>query len=471
MTTLKYNRRKFLQSSIYGLGTISTLGLQGCDYLSTKTIQPNILIVVSDDQRWDSMGCAGNSIIHTPNMDALAAKGSRFTNAFVTSPICCASRASIFTGLYERSHRHNFGTPPLDKRHVEMSYPSLLRNAGYQTGFVGKFGVFTDPANKDIGKMFDSFEPLDRTPYFKKEGGREKHLTDITTDEAIRFLESNRGTDPFCLSVSYNAPHAEDFDEGQFFWPPDTDHLYRNLQIPQPGNIARTTYNNSPEFLKNSLARIRWRWRFDSPEKYQRMVKGYYRMISGVDNGLGRIRAKLDTLKLSENTIVIFLSDNGYFLGERGFAGKWFMYEPSIRIPLIVYDPRISDNGKGKLIKNMALNVDIAPTILDYSGIEIPGSMQGRSLSGLLNGEVSQWRSEVFCEHLYEHDEIPKSEMVRTNNLKYIRYPENSNYEELYNHKLDPLEMTNLVADEKLNDHLVSLRKRCDSYIESLTQG
>ncbi|MBU0483604.1 MAG: sulfatase [Proteobacteria bacterium] len=472
MMTNKYSRRQFIQSSLYGLGAISALGLEGCKEKPHPSIsRPNILLVVTDDQRWDAMGCAGNPIIHTPQMDALAARGTRFTNAFVTSPICCASRASIFTGLYERSHGHNFGTPPLSRPLIDLSYPTLLKQAGYRTGFVGKLGVFVDPGRHDFDRMFTSFEPLDRTPYLKKREDGERHLTEITADQTIRFLESNTDDRPFCLSVSFNAPHAEDLDPQQYFWPQSTDDFYRDLQIPPPGKIASEIFEASPEFLKNSLARKRWHWRFDTPEKYQQMVKGYYRMITGVDQALGRIMKTLDRLQLAENTIVIFLSDNGYFLGERGLAGKWLMYEPSIRIPLIIYDPRKQMPAGGQTLGKMALNVDIAPTVLDYAGITVPKSVQGLSLCHLLNPAATKWRNEIFCEHLYAHPEIPKSEMIRTTEWKYIRYPEFNNYEELYNHAKDPGEERNLARDQKYKSQLLSLRQQCDTNVKNLARS
>ncbi|MBU1565845.1 MAG: sulfatase [Proteobacteria bacterium] len=466
---VKLSRRQFIQSSLYGLGAMSTLGLEGCGIAGNQPDPPNILLIVTDDQRWDAMGCAGkNAIIHTPNMDSLAARGTRFTNAFVTSPISCASRTSILTGLYERTHGHNFGTPLLAREHIEMSYPALLRKAGYYTGFVGKLGVFTDPDANDIDRMFDIFRPLESNPYFKKRGEQDVHLTDITTDETIAFLEKRDKNRPFCLSVSFNAPHAEDTDPRQYIWPHATEHLYRDSQIPPPGDLVADIYAAAPRFLQESLARKRYHWRFDTPTKYQEMVKGYYRMITGIDNGLGRIIGALESLQLAKNTVVIFMSDNGYFLGERGFAGKWLMYEPSVRIPLLIMDPRSPVPARGQIAEDMVLNVDIAPTLLDYAGIAVPELMQGTSLWALLHRSATDWRREVFAEHLYNHPEIPKSEMVRTRDWKYIRYPEFAGYEELYNLSTDPMEATNRAMEKGCESHLIALRQRCNSFIEQL---
>jgi arylsulfatase A-like enzyme len=420
--------------------------------------RPNIIVIVTDDQRWDALGSSGNPIIQTPNLDRLAEAGIRFTNTFATSPICAASRASIFTGLFERMHRFNFGDPSLAKRFVRGSYPYLLRQAGYKTGFVGKFGIFVE--DEDLPTMFDFYNPLDRTPYFKNIDGSRRHVTDICGDVAISFLRQNQGKQPFCLSISFNAPHAEDSDPQQYYWPPSSDHLYRDVSIPKSPTAAPVFFHSQPEFLKNSLNRVRWKWRFDTPQKYQAMVKGYYRMISGVDHVVGRIMHELSRLNLDKNTVVIFTSDNGYFLGERGFAGKWLMYEPSIRIPLIIKMPQSEYTRKGRIQKQLALNVDIAPTILSLAGVPVPSNVQGLNLGPLLEGKKVAWRSEVLCEQLYAHPQIPLSDGIRTQKWKYIRYPRYPGYEELYNLDHDPFEMHNLAENKQYQPQLMNLRQK-----------
>ena len=207
----------------------------------------NIVFLLADDMRWDAMGCAGNPIIKTPNLDALAQDGVRFTNAFVTTSICAASRASILTGLYERTHRYTFGTKPITAEHVATSYPVLLRKAGYRTGFVGKFGVGV-PAGA-TKEMFDTFTALDRTPYWKKQpDGTEKHLTDIEGQNAIDFINATKPGEPFCLSVSFNAPHAEDSDPKQYFWQKEVDDLYRDAKFPLPATMTA-------EFFEKQIGR------------------------------------------------------------------------------------------------------------------------------------------------------------------------------------------------------------------------
>jgi arylsulfatase A-like enzyme len=423
--------------------------------------RPNLLFILSDDQRFDTMGAAGNPIIKTPAMDALARDGVRFSNAFVTTPICAASRASIFTGLYERTHRYTFGTPPIRNEHLDHSYPVRLKQAGYRTGFIGKFGVGVEPGGTD--RMFDYFQPLNRTPYFKKQpDGTERFVEDILGDRAIEFLDSTRPDQPFCLSLSFNAPHAEDNDPQQYFWPKSVDHLYRDVKFPVPATMSPGFFERHPEFLKNTESRVRFNWRFDEPEKYQQMVAGYYRMISAIDQVIGRVRAELERRGLAENTVIVFTSDNGYFLGERGFADKWYGHEYSLRVPLVLMDPRLAPSRRGTVVDAIALNVDLAPTLLECAGLPIPEQLQGRSLLPLATGKLPpDWRQDFFFEHLFERHNIPKSEGVRTERYTYIRWFEQQPVvEELYAHQADFEQTENLVHEPPYAEVLAALRRR-----------
>lgn len=423
--------------------------------------QPNIVFLLSDDQRGDLMGAAGHPVLKTPEMDRLAREGVRFSRAFATTPICAASRASFFTGLWERTHRFTFSTPPLESRWVDLSYPRMLRSAGYRTGFVGKFGIQVAPGAE--GQMFDFYRPLDRNPYMKKQAdGSLKHLTEITADEAIRFIKSSDNQKPFCLSVSFNAPHAEDSDPRQYIWPPAMDHLYRDVKIVPPKTMTESFFRRQQPFLHNSESRVRFNWRFDTPEKYEQMVKGYFRMISGVDAAIGRIRTALAEQGIDRQTILVFSSDNGYFLGERGFADKWYGYEESLHIPFVVLDPRSPSRLRGRVVPQVALNTDLAPTLLQFAGIAPPREMQGAALQPLLQGEnPAGWRTDFFFEHLFERNNIPKSEGVRDPRYTYIRWFEHD-AEELYDRKTDPDQARNLVARASARPVLERLRRRTD---------
>ena len=438
--------------------------------------RPNILFLLTDNQGWDMMGCAGNPIIHTPNMDKLADSGVRFTNAFVTTPICAASRASILTGLYRRKHEFTFSTPPLRTQFADISYPALLRAAGYRTGLIGKFGITVENEKVNLEKMFDAFDNFEHwgpDGYFVRQpDGGMKHLTDVTDEKAINFLRECKPDQPFCLSISFNAAHAQDNDPQQYFWPESVDHLYQDATIPEPENSDPAFFEAHPEFLKKSLSRERWYWRFDTPEKFQRMMKGVYRMVSGVDMVIGGILEEIERLGMDENTIIIFMSDNGMFFGERGFTDCWLLNEESIRVPMIVFDPRADKRVQGITSQQMALNIDISPTILELAGLKAPKGTQGRSLAPLLSGGKPEWRTDFLCEHLFEHPKIPKSEGVRTERWKYIRYFEQRPvHEELYDLENDPHEARNLMGDPRCARELELLQKRCNELIQKAKSG
>jgi len=458
-------RREFIKSAAAGVGLLSYgLPLLSCQNVNKK---PNIIFILTDDQRRDAMGCAGNPIIRTPNIDKLAHNGVRFEKAFVTTPICAASRASLFTGLYERKTRFTFGQPPLPKKYTDISYPKLLKDAGYRTGFVGKFGVKVP--EEVIPEWFDYFKPT-YWPYFHEKDGGQKHLTDINFDLAIDFIRNNKEEKPFCLSLSTWAPHADDGEEQQYFWPTACDDLYKDVEIPQPVLGDHGYFDSLPEFVKKSMNRIRWHWRFDNPEKYQEMVKGYYRMISGVDMALGRLISELKITGQADNTVIILMGDNGYFLGERGFAGKWTMHDLSIQVPLIVFDPRQSESEKARVEQNMVLNVDITPTILNLAGVPVPAEMQGQSLMPIINKEKVSGREDILTEHLWDMPEIPMTEAVRTKKWKYIRYPQHPEYEELYDIQNDPDEKDNLATNADFTQIRSILQDRCDHLIKNFSK-
>lgn len=462
-------RRDFLRAAA---GSLAGAGAAAAGFAvrGDAASRPNFLFLLTDDQRWDALGCAGNPIVRTPVLDGLARDGTRFVNAFATTPICAASRASVLTGLYERTHGYTFTKPPLPRRLTNATYPSLLRQAGYRTGFVGKLGVSVEKGAER--EMFDVFEPSS-LPYFKADAGNpggSHYLTDIQADRAVDFLRGVTPGQPFCLSVSFWAPHADDDKPEQYFWPAQLDDLYRDVRISPPPTSEPSFFESLPPFLQKTLNRVRWYWRFDNPEKYQRMVKGYYRMITALDAAAGRILEELRRRGLDRNTVVIFCSDNGYFLGDRGYAGKWTMHEPSIRVPFIVKDPRVPSGRRGRVLTEMVLNIDLAPTMLSLAGVPVPGAMQGRALGELVAGRHEAWRREIFTEHLWDNPEIPLTEAVRTERWKYIRYPQHPEFEELYDLSGDPREARNLAGDPAHRDRAFGLRHLCDAWVRRLSR-
>lgn len=432
--------------------------------------RPNIIFILTDDQRWDALGYAGNKHISTPEMDKLAADGYYFKNALVTTPICAASRASILSGLHERTHQYNFHSKPISEKIAKHSYPYLLRKAGYKTGFYGKLGVHIENVESlfDVNEFYDrlSSEKNYKGYFYKTLGDDTVHLTRYTGQKAIEFIANSEGGEPFCLSLSFSAPHAHDPASDQYFWQAETDSLYKSQNMPGPSLGDDFYYDSLPEAVRKGINRVRWNWRFNTSEKYQHSVKGYYRMISGIDRELGKIREALMEKGIAKNTVIIVMGDNGYFLGERQLAGKWLMYDNSLRVPLIIYDPR---DKKHQNIEEMALNIDVTPTLLTLAGVESPKSFQGKSLV-TSDGRISVFeRDTVLVEHLYKHPNIPPSEGIRTHHWKYFRYILDRSTEELYDLENDPGETINLAKNQQYTDTLNELRKACDRKINAFS--
>lgn len=427
--------------------------------LGADTPPPNLVFVLSDDHRSDFLGCAGHPVVLTPTIDRMARDGVRMRNAFVTTSICAASRATIFTGLVERTHAFTFGTPPIHSDWVSTSYPALLRQKGYRTGFVGKFGVKI--SGKPDQSMFDWYRPYNRSPYIKKIDGQERHVSDIIGDEAIRFIESTDPDSPVCLSISFNAAHAEDGDKANHYPPPETEKsLYRDIAVDQPRLVE--TFDSLPEFMRRSMNRDRWYWRWDTPQKYEKNVRDYYRLISGVDRNVGRVLEAIKQSGRGDNTVVVFMGDNGYYKGDRGFAGKWSHFEESLRVPLVIYDSRKVSDRKNQVADAVTLNLDIAPTLLDLAGIDVPDHYQGKSMVPLIENAKAPWSRDSFaCEHLMNHRSIPKWEGVRTSQFTYAKYFEQDPpYEFLHDRRADPDQTKNFVDDPAYAESLAALRKQ-----------
>ncbi len=437
--------------------------------------KPNIIFILVDDQRFDSLSCYGNAIIQTPNIDKLASQGTRFTNVFATTSICAASRATIFTGLYETTHGYTFGKPPLSEKIIDQSYPVLLKKNGYKTGFTGKYGVKIAKEKDKLNESFDIYKPIAPSQYFiNMPDGTKRHETDVSCDNAIAMMEEFKEK-PFCISISFNATHANDSNhepgKGHYPWPESANGMYEGVTFPPPMLDTDDYRKTLPKFMtdqETSMNRLRYFWGYDTAEKYQANMQGYARMISGIDNVVGRLNTKLKELGIDKNTVIIYTADNGYYLGNRGFQGKWTHWEESIRIPLIIFDPR---NPKTQVIEKITLNVDYPATMLDLAGIPVPTHYQGASLVPFLSGKNPEnWRTSYFCEHQMLNQRIPRWEGIRTEQFVYAHYYDH-NYEFFHDLKVDPREEKNLIDDPNYLGIIKQLRAEREAkkklYLES----
>jgi arylsulfatase A-like enzyme len=470
------------------LTTLTALGVSGRACLAAEAGRPNIVFLLTDDQRWDTLGCTGNSIIQTPNVDRLAREGVVFDHCFVTTSICMTNRACIFTGQYAARHGVWDFSTNFTEEQLAQTYPGRLKQAGYYLGFIGKWGVGKPPdglfdvndgwpgQNQYYPKVrgenpFEYLTPGPGQEAKVAEQCRQVHLTTRMGDQAIAFLDGVPADRPFCLAFSFKAPHCQDGQPAwrQFPYDAHLHSMYRDVLIPPAPLSDPAFFEALPDFIKTSENRARWELRFATPEMYQHSVKSYYRLISGVDRVVGRIVDKLREKGLAHNTIILYTGDNGFYLGERGLAGKWFPHEVSIRVPLVVYDPRLPAAQRGTRRDEMALSIDLAPTMLDMAGVDIPEAMQGRSLVPLLKGEKPPWRTEFFYEHLFKHPRIPRTEAVRDQRYKYIRFVDSEPlYEELYDLENDPDEAHNLAKDPTHAATLERMRQKWAAWREKV---
>jgi arylsulfatase len=422
----------------------------------------NVVVLVIDDVRWDSIGAAGNRIVRTPRLDALASEGVRFTQARVTTSICMTSRASLLTGQYMSRHGIDRFGKPLTSEAFARTYPGLLRGAGYWTGYVGKYDVGAPrPADFDFLRAYHGRHWLDA-------GGDRVHVTEQNARDSIQFLRDRPRDKPFLLSVGYFAPHAEDSAPEQYLPQDWSAPLYDGVKVPASPLAGEKHLRALPPFLASDSneGRVRFKWRFDTPERYQQYMIRYYRLITEVDAAVGRLVDELKAQGVYENTLIAFTGDNGYFHADRGLADKWYPYEQALRVPLIVRDPRLTPSRRGTTRDQIVLNIDVAPTVVAAAGVSVPEVMQGQDVSQLyLAGKAPAWRDEFFYEHptITSRDRIPSSQGVIRRDWKYVYWPE-FDYEQLLNLKKDREEMRNLANDSSAANERSKMRRKLDEW-------
>ena len=434
--------------------------------------RPNIVFFLADDQRFDTLGCAGHPIVKTPNIDRLAANGVRFENMFVTTSVCWVSRAVLLTGQWARSHSEPANMPRVRPEPLAGAFPIRLRASGYHTAFYGKWHP-TGPPGAGPGQLYDEFEVITRKPYLKpQDDGSTRHEAQLIGDRAVDFLSRQDASRPFSLNLWFNSAHAEDGDRRpghHYQWPETTDGMYEDVAIPPPRLSDPSICENHPDFLKASINRERFFWGYDTPEKFATNMRAYFRMLSGIDHEVGRVLRALDEHGLADNTIIVYSADNGYYMGDRGFQGKWSHYEQSLRVPLVIYDPRAPKEARGSVASEMVLNVDLPATFLDWADVATPTSYQGRSLTPLVAGQrPTEWRDAFFCEHL---DLSPTLvwEGVRGSRYVYARYVHQQPvFEFLHDLRDDPDELVNLAQDRDSASILSEMRAQCDALRSNL---
>jgi arylsulfatase A-like enzyme len=440
--------------------------------------RPNIVFIYTDDQRWDALGVVQREQgerarfpwFQTPHLDRLAAEGIRFRNAFVVNSLCAPSRSVYLTGRYSHVNGVANNHTPFPAENVDATWSSLLKQAGYATGYVGKFHHGQQTGKRpgfDYSASFIGQGRYTDCPF--EINGTTTPTTgwvdDVSTGFAIDFIRDNRDK-PFAVVVGFKAAH------GPFEPPPRLIDKYAGQEArPVPNMDSPAPYvgkfsagaKAAPAQPKKAKAKA---------AGGRTMHAGYFGCLAAVDENVGRLLAALDELKLTENTVVVFASDNGFYLGEHRLGDKRSAYDESLRIPLLVRWPKLGEGRRGKVVDQMALNLDLAPTFLDLAGVKVPASMQGRSWRPLLAGDAAgaaNWRTAFFYEYFFERGySIPTVLAVRTDKAKLIKYPGHDEWTELFDLAADPYETKNLANDPAKKELLATMQSEFDRQAQTV---
>jgi arylsulfatase A-like enzyme len=439
-------------------------------------VRPNVLFVLCDDLRWNAMSCAGHPTLKTPHIDRVANEGVRFANMFCTTSLCSPSRASILTGRYAHGHgvRDNFTELSADLVH----WPARLQDSGYETAYLGKWhmgenndaprpGFSFFATHKGQGKYFDTEWNVQGSGSRVIPG----YYTTVVTDMALDWLKRDHAGKPWALCIGHKAPHS--------FYTPEEKyaHVFDRVRVPYPETAF--ALEGKPGWIRERLRTwhgiygplFEWRKKFpdERPEAvkdFEAMVHGYWGTILSVDDSMGRLFAYLEETRQLENTVIVFMGDNGLLEGEHGMVDKRTGHEPCLRIPLLVRYPGL---GRGKVVEGQALTVDVAPSVLELCGAKPIEGIQGRSWVPLVREGDATWRKSWFYEYNYEEQfpYTPNVRAVRTADWKYIHYPhgdgkEDRHLAELYHLKTDPEERRNLVSDPAHAAKLAEMKGELD---------
>lgn len=456
---------------------LASLGLAQPDQRRQR--RPNIVFILIDDLRWDELGIAGHPFIKTPHIDRIGKEGARFRNAFITTPLCSPSRASFLTGQYAHTHGITDNTDRSAASHQFVTFPRLLHDSGYETAFIGKWHMGNDDTPRPGFDHWVSFKGQGTylNPPINEDGKSVQpsgYITDILSNYTVDFIR-RRHDKPFLVWLAHKAIHPEvtqnndgsvDLTKAELFLPAERhQNLYAGKVIPHRPNYGRAPTDKPA--LQRHIGNL-------SPlgaatATSNEAILGRQRSIAAIEEGVGKILRALKETGQLDNTIIVFTSDNGYFYGEHGLSvERRLAYEESIRIPLLVRYPR---EIKADTVRDeFALNIDLAPTLLELAGVVAPNAMQGRSLVPLLAGKRIAWRDSFLLEY-YSDKVFPRVlqmgyKAVRDERWKYIHYLELDGMDELYDLKADPYEMKNLMQHPSAATALARMKKKMEHLLK-----
>ena len=510
-------RRSFLKKT--GLGAVALASPMSFVSCSSSNKRPNIIFIMSDDHAEQAISCYGSKLIQTPNIDRIANEGIQFNNSFVTNSICAPCRAVLLTGKYSHVNGLKDNRDTFDGS--QQTFPKLLQKAGYQTAIIGKWHLKSTPTGFDVWKILRGQGQYYNPTFYdqNEEKQVDGYVTDIITDIAIDVLENREKNKPFCLLVHNKAPHRN--------WMPNLKYLkeYENVELPLPetfyddystrsaaakeadmrienmflgfdlkvnpndfdkdtgsGGSGKVTGEKRSGYLDRLTNEQKKTWdaHYDKISadyrkanrkgkellkwKYQRYMKDYLRCILSVDENVGRLLNYLDESGLAENTIVVYTSDQGFYLGEHGWYDKRFMYEESLSMPLVMRYPK--EIKSGQVSDDMVLNLDFASTFLDYAGVDIPADLQGESFRSLAQGKnPADWRTSMYY-HYYEYPHgwhsVKRHYGIRTERYKLIHFYNDIDAWELYDLKKDPHELNNVYDSSEYAKLVKELKEELD---------
>lgn len=442
--------------------------------------RPNIIFILVDDLRWDELGIAGHPFLKTPNIDRIGSEGAVFRNAFMTTPLCSPSRASFLTGQY--AHRHGI-TDNVDRSvasHKLLTFPLLLQQSGYTTAFIGKWHMGNDDSPRPGFDRWVSFKGQGSyiNPEINEDGkdvNARGYITDLLTGYAVEFIK-RRHDKPFLFYLAHKAIHPEVMQHGdgsvnladaERFIPAERHrNLFAGAKIPRRPSAMRSPAGK-PALQRpiNDLPPLGAK-----TSTSDESVLGRLRSVMAIEEGVGEILKALKETGQLDNTVIVFASDNGYFYGEHGLSvERRLAYEESIRMPLLMRYPRLIKAGT--ISDELALNIDVAPTLLELAGVASPVTADGRSLVPLLKGSGSEWRKSFLIEY-YSDKVFPRIRQmgykaVRTQHWKYIHYVELDGMDELYDLRADPYEMRNVINRRNSATTLVEMKREMERLLQA----